>query len=342
MRLRPGWIAKGGAEGLICAASPDGVGVALKVEDGNMRAPAPGAGERSSASARTSAAARSRTAAARSRRGRPREGPRHQRHRGLRRDRQVGADRRRQPALPGGAQALHRGDQRRGPRRQGGRRDRDRRHGLPRRAGGRTSSTRWSPRISTRPASSSSRRSWTGYTAFLEAGLRRGPVRRHARAAGTPEGVLNHTVSGTEWRTPLFNGVEVGETGINAALCGHVGLPGAARHGRHRDMRRGSRAARRRPHHGRRQAGHGPLRRPQPRAEARPRADRGGREKRTPGPDRGAPVRSGSAVRDSRRLPSLRRRSTRPPQAWRRGRRCAARSSRSADDWWSAWRQFFF
>jgi L-asparaginase II len=37
MRLRPGWIAKGGAEGLICAASPDGVGVALKVEDGNMR-----------------------------------------------------------------------------------------------------------------------------------------------------------------------------------------------------------------------------------------------------------------------------------------------------------------
>jgi L-asparaginase len=38
MRLRPGWIAKGGAEGLICAASPDGVGVALKAEDGSMRA----------------------------------------------------------------------------------------------------------------------------------------------------------------------------------------------------------------------------------------------------------------------------------------------------------------
>jgi L-asparaginase len=37
MRARPGWIAKGGAEGLICAASPDGVGYALKVEDGNMR-----------------------------------------------------------------------------------------------------------------------------------------------------------------------------------------------------------------------------------------------------------------------------------------------------------------
>lgn len=38
MRLRPGWIAKGGAEGLICAATPEGVGIALKVEDGNMRA----------------------------------------------------------------------------------------------------------------------------------------------------------------------------------------------------------------------------------------------------------------------------------------------------------------
>jgi L-asparaginase II len=37
MRLRPGWIAKGGAEGLICAASPDGLGVALKAEDGAMR-----------------------------------------------------------------------------------------------------------------------------------------------------------------------------------------------------------------------------------------------------------------------------------------------------------------
>ena len=38
MRLRPGWVAKGGAEGLICAASPDGIGFALKIADGNMRA----------------------------------------------------------------------------------------------------------------------------------------------------------------------------------------------------------------------------------------------------------------------------------------------------------------
>jgi len=44
MRLRPGWIAKGGAEGLFCAASADGFGVALKVEDGTNRAVRPALG----------------------------------------------------------------------------------------------------------------------------------------------------------------------------------------------------------------------------------------------------------------------------------------------------------
>jgi L-asparaginase II len=38
MQLRAGWIAKGGAEGLLCAASPDGLGIAVKVEDGAGRA----------------------------------------------------------------------------------------------------------------------------------------------------------------------------------------------------------------------------------------------------------------------------------------------------------------
>ena len=37
MRTLPGWVAKGGAEGLLCAAGPDGLGVALKVEDGANR-----------------------------------------------------------------------------------------------------------------------------------------------------------------------------------------------------------------------------------------------------------------------------------------------------------------
>jgi L-asparaginase II len=44
MRALPGWIAKRGAEGLFCAASPDGMGVALKVADGNGRALPPAIG----------------------------------------------------------------------------------------------------------------------------------------------------------------------------------------------------------------------------------------------------------------------------------------------------------
>jgi L-asparaginase II len=42
MKTLSGWIAKGGAEGLLCA-SGDGIGVALKVEDGNGRAIGPAA-----------------------------------------------------------------------------------------------------------------------------------------------------------------------------------------------------------------------------------------------------------------------------------------------------------
>jgi L-asparaginase II len=38
MQTQPGWVAKGGAEALLCAVSPEGVGVALKVEDGGQRA----------------------------------------------------------------------------------------------------------------------------------------------------------------------------------------------------------------------------------------------------------------------------------------------------------------
>lgn len=37
MRAREGWIAKGGAEGLMCAAGPSGLGLALKIEDGAGR-----------------------------------------------------------------------------------------------------------------------------------------------------------------------------------------------------------------------------------------------------------------------------------------------------------------
>jgi D-amino peptidase len=66
---------------------------------------------------------------------------------------------------------------------------------------------------------------WTEYTSFLESGCDAALfVAMHARA-GTPDGVLSHTVSGQAWRNLFFNGTLVGETGINAALCGAWGCP---------------------------------------------------------------------------------------------------------------------
>jgi L-asparaginase II len=41
MESLAGWVAKGGAEGLMCAAGPDGIGVALKIEDGAGRGVGP-------------------------------------------------------------------------------------------------------------------------------------------------------------------------------------------------------------------------------------------------------------------------------------------------------------
>jgi D-amino peptidase len=43
--------------------------------------------------------------------------------------------------------------------------------------------------------------------------------------AGTRDGVMSHTVSGQAWQSLKFNGTLVGETGINAALCGQWGCP---------------------------------------------------------------------------------------------------------------------
>ena len=45
MRELDGWSAKGGAEGLLCAAGPAGLGVAVKVEDGATRATRPAVAE---------------------------------------------------------------------------------------------------------------------------------------------------------------------------------------------------------------------------------------------------------------------------------------------------------
>src|SRR6266540_2129756 len=66
---------------------------------------------------------------------------------------------------------------------------------------------------------------WTEYTAFLEAGCDAALLVGMHAMAGTPDGVLSHTVSGQAWQSLRFNGIAVGETGINAALCGQWGCP---------------------------------------------------------------------------------------------------------------------
>lgn len=66
---------------------------------------------------------------------------------------------------------------------------------------------------------------WTEYTAFLESGCDAALFIGMHAMAGTPDGVLSHTVSGQAWQNLRFNGTLVGETGINAALCGHWNCP---------------------------------------------------------------------------------------------------------------------
>jgi D-amino peptidase len=66
---------------------------------------------------------------------------------------------------------------------------------------------------------------WTEYTEFLEGGVDAALfVGMHAMA-GARRGVMNHTVSGQQWQNLWFNGTLVGETGINAALCGAWDCP---------------------------------------------------------------------------------------------------------------------
>ena len=103
---------------------------------------------------------------------------------------------------------------------------------------------------------------------------RRSSSGMHAMA-GTPDGVMNHTIYGRDFLNLYFNGTQVGETGINAALCGAWGCPVLMVTGDARGLPRGQGAARRRSHDRRGQAGD---RRPERAARAAvpgPRAGRG-------------------------------------------------------------------
>jgi D-amino peptidase len=66
---------------------------------------------------------------------------------------------------------------------------------------------------------------WSRYTEMLEEGCDAALfVGMHARN-NTPDGVLCHTISTVKWHNLWFNDDLVGESGINAALCGHYGVP---------------------------------------------------------------------------------------------------------------------
>jgi D-amino peptidase len=66
---------------------------------------------------------------------------------------------------------------------------------------------------------------WTSYSGFLEEGCDACLLVGMHAMAGTPDGVMNHTVSGQTWHNLWFNDTAVGETGINAAFCGAFGTP---------------------------------------------------------------------------------------------------------------------
>ena len=66
---------------------------------------------------------------------------------------------------------------------------------------------------------------WGRYTELLEKGCDAALfVGMHARN-NTPDGVMCHTISTVKWHNLWFNDDLVGESGVNAAVCGHYGCP---------------------------------------------------------------------------------------------------------------------
>lgn len=66
---------------------------------------------------------------------------------------------------------------------------------------------------------------WSEYTEFLEEGCDAALLVAMHSKSGSERGVMSHTISGRDYRDLRFNGVSVGETGVNAALCGSWGCP---------------------------------------------------------------------------------------------------------------------
>jgi D-amino peptidase len=66
---------------------------------------------------------------------------------------------------------------------------------------------------------------WGRYTRPLEEGCDAALLVGMHAMAGTLDGVMSHTVSSEAWYNLYFNETAVGESGINAAICGHWDCP---------------------------------------------------------------------------------------------------------------------
>ena len=184
---------------------------------------------------------------------------------------------------------------------------------------------------------------WTRYTELLEQGCDAALlVGMHAKAGTPATAGMYHTISGRDCQRLWFNDTEVGETGINAALCGTWGCPVLLVTGDEATCREAKEllgaglttvAVKRA--FGRYAARHDP-------ARAGAHADRGGRAAGSPRPAGGAALRPWPPVRDRGRVQAhdARRPASVPPLGVERldGRTIRV----EAPTWWDAWQRFFF
>ena len=166
-------------------------------------------------------------------------------------------------------------------------------------------------------------REWTEYTeSWSRAATRRsssactpGPARRTA--------VINHTVSGTHWRTVGFNGARGRRGRHQRRALRHVGLPGAARDRRRGRVPRGPELLGDGLDDRGGQAEPRPVQRPPQDADRRPHDDRGRRARGRSPTSRRSRHTTRPAVRDRGRARQLRPRRAVPPPPRRRDRATA-------------------
>ena len=183
---------------------------------------------------------------------------------------------------------------------------------------------------------------WTEYTEYLEGGRRRRALRRHARDGRHARRRARAHGQRLVLVAAALQRRRGGRDRDQRRALRHVGLPGRARHRRRGRLPRGPAllgagltTVAVKKGLGRFSARQFPA--PKARELIEDGARRGARRS-----DGGPAVRPRLAVRDPRRLQHLgpRREVPLPARASRSPSR--ARSSSRADDWWTAWRQFFF